>query len=197
MRCEEIMSQDVQWIRGDETVARTAKLMAFHKLGLLPVCSADGKAIGVITDRDIALRVVGKDRPAANTKVDEVMTAPVHFVPPDYPVDRAGEMMVGAGVSRLLVLDDEGQLKGLVSLSDLLVHESADRALDTARGIFARETAAHPTVGHPHPATEPTPEYFHGAKNIAAADESAPEHPARQEAANVNSGGDRSSKEFP
>jgi len=49
MRCEEIMSQDVQWIRPDETVARTAKLMAFHNLGLLPVCNADGKAIGVIT----------------------------------------------------------------------------------------------------------------------------------------------------
>ena len=63
MRCEEIMSQDVQWIRRDETVARTAKLMAFHNLGLLPVCNADGKAVGVITDRDIALRVVGKDRP--------------------------------------------------------------------------------------------------------------------------------------
>jgi len=40
MRCEEIMSQDVQWIRPDETVARTAKLMAFHNLGLLPVCNA-------------------------------------------------------------------------------------------------------------------------------------------------------------
>jgi hypothetical protein len=97
----------------------------------------------------------------------------------------------------LLVLNDEGQLKGVVSLSDLLVHESADRALDTARGIYARETAAHPSAGHPHPATEPTPEYFHGAKNIAAADESDPAHSARDEAANVNSGGARRSKEFP
>ena len=88
MRCEEIMSQDVQWIRRDETVARTAKLMAFHNLGLLPVCNADGKAIGVITDRDIALRVVGKDRPVAKTKVGDVMTAPVQFVPPDCPVDQ-------------------------------------------------------------------------------------------------------------
>jgi CBS domain-containing protein len=197
MRCEEIMSQDVQWIRPDETVARTAKLMAFHNLGLLPVCNADGKAIGVITDRDIALRVVGEDRPAAKTKVGDVMTAPVQFVPPDCPVDRAGEMMVSARVSRLLVLDGEGHLKGVVSLADLLVHESAGHALDTARGIYARETPDHPTVGHPHPASEPTPEYFHGAHDRAPADESGAEHPARIEAENVNAGGDRSSKEFP
>jgi Mg/Co/Ni transporter MgtE len=171
--------------------------MAFHNLGLLPVCNADGKAIGVITDRDIALRVVGKDRRAAKTKVGDVMTAPVQFVPPDCPVDRAGEMMVSAGVSRLLVLDGEGHLKGLVSLADLLVHESAGHALDTARGIYARETPDHPTVGHPHPASEPTPEYFHGAHDRAPADESGAEHPARIEAENVNAGGDRSSKEFP
>ena len=197
MRCEEIMSQEVQWIRPDETVARIAKLMAFHNLGLLPVCNADGKAIGVITDRDIALRVVGKDRPAAKTKAGDVMTAPVQSVPPDCPVDRAGEMMVSAGVSRLLVLDGEGHLKGLVSLADMLVHESAGHALDTARGIYARETPAHPTVGHPHHATEPTPKYFHGAHDRAPAHESGAEHPARLEAENVNRGGDRSSKEFP
>ena len=198
MRCEEIMSQDVQWIGPGATVARTAKLMAFHNLGLLPVCNADGKAIGVITDRDIALRVVGKNRTAAKTKVSDVMTAPVQFVASDCPLDRAGEMMVSARVSRLLVLDSGGHLKGLVSLGDLLVHESAGHALDTARGIYARETPDHPTVGHPHPATEPTPEYFHGVHDRASADASAPEgEAARLEARDVNRGGDRSSKEFP
>jgi len=54
-------------------------------------------------------------------------------------------MMVSARVSRLLVLDGEGHLKGVVSLADLLVHESAGHALDTARGIYARETPDHPT----------------------------------------------------
>jgi hypothetical protein len=98
----------------------------------------------------------------------------------------------------LLVLDAAGHLKGLVSLADLLVHESASHALDTARGIYARETPDHPTVGHPHPASEPTPEYFHGAHDRGTADESAPEvEPARSEAKDVNRGGDRSSKEFP
>ena len=125
------------------------------------------------------------------------MTAPVQFVPPDCPVDRAGEMMVSAGVSRLLVLDGEGHLKGLVSLANLLVHEAAGHALDTARGIYARETPDHPTVGHPHPATEPAPKYFDGARDRAPADEAPEVEAARLEAKDVNRGGDRSSKEFP
>ena len=77
MLCTTIMSHEVQWIPPDATVARAAKLMAFHNLGVLPVCSADGKAIGVITDRDIALRVVGKGRHPAQTKVGDAMTTPV------------------------------------------------------------------------------------------------------------------------
>ena len=78
------------------------------------------------------------------------------------------------------------------------MHESASHALDTARGIYARETPDRPTVGHPHPASEPTPEYFHGAHDRTPADESALEvEAARLEANDVNRGGDRRSKEFP
>ena len=116
-----------------------AKLMAFHNLGLLPICSADGKPLGVITDRDIALRVIGKDRLAAQTVVEDVMSAPVQSVASDCPVDRVGELMTKAGVSRLLVLDESGRLAGLVSVADLLVHSPGKNALETARGIYARE----------------------------------------------------------
>src|ERR1035437_5702643 len=108
MHCKEIMSHNVQWILPRETVASAAKLMAFHNLGLLPVCSLDGKPIGVITDRDIALRVVGKDRLPAQTVAEDVMSAPVLFVTADCPVERAGQIMTEERVSRLLVLDDDG-----------------------------------------------------------------------------------------
>jgi len=181
----------------DETVARTAKLMAFHNLGLLPVCNADGKAIGVITDRDIAPAGCRKDRLAAKTKVGDVNDGSGTVRPPDCPVDRAGEMMVSGGVSRLLVLDGEGTSQGLVSLADLLVHESAGHALDTARGIYARETPDHPTVGHPHPATEPTPQVFPRRSRPRPCRRIGCGAPRRLEAENVNRGGDRSSKEFP
>lgn len=196
MQCKEIMSHNVQWIPPGETVAGAAKLMAFHNLGLLPICSPDGTPIGVITDRDIALRVVGKDRVAAQTVVRDVMTAPVQFVSLDCSVDRVGEMMTKAGVSRLLVLDENGHLDGLISVADLLVHVPGHYALETARGLYARETGDN-SVGHPHLASKPTPEFFRGARDRTPDDESTVENPARIEAQSVVHGGTNDLKEFP
>ncbi len=196
MHCKEIMSHNVQWILPRETVAAAAKLMAFHNLGLLPVCSADGKPVGVITDRDLALRVIGKDRLAVQTVVEDVMSVPVHSVTDDCPVDRAGEVMTEASVSRLLVLDEGGHLTGLVSVADLLVHAPGKNALETARGIYAREMSDRST-GHPHRASLPTPEYFHGARDRTPDNDSAMDNPARIEANTVVSGGTNGLKEFP
>ena len=196
MHCKEIMSHNIQWILPGETVAGAAKMMAFHNLGLLPICSGDGKPIGVITDRDIALRVIGKDRLAAQTVVEDVMSTPVHSVAPECPVDRVGELMTQSGVSRLLVLDESGRLVGLVSVADLLVHSPGRNALVTARSVYARERSDHST-GHPHRAERLTPEFFHGARELARADQSTAENSARIEAGAVVHGGTNALKEFP
>jgi CBS domain-containing protein len=196
MHCKDIMSHNVQWIPPGETVAGAAKLMAFHNLGLLPICSPDGKPIGVVTDRDIALRVIGKDRLAAQTLVADVMTTPVQSVAPDCPVERAGELMTKAGVSRLLVVDKAGRLNGLVSVADLMVHVPGHDALETARGIYARE-ASDRSLGHPHLASQPTPEFFRGARDRTPEGDSPVENPARIEASSVVHGGTNDLKEFP
>ena len=181
MRCNEIMNHDVEWITPGETVANAAKRMAAQNLGLLPICSPDGKPIGVITDRDIVLRVVGKDRLAAQTAVEDVMTAPVHSVGPDCPVDRIGELMTNAGVSRLLVVDQDGHLEGLVSVADLLVHAPGLNALVAARAVYARERSAG-TPAESHRTANPYLEYFQGARALAASAESTAESGARVDA---------------
>jgi len=198
MHCNEIMSHNVQWISPRDTVTSAAKAMAFHNLGLLPVCSADGKPIGILTDRDIALRVVGKDRLASQTFVEDVMSAPVQSVAGTCSVDRVGELMAEGRVSRLLVLDDGGRLSGLVSVADLLVYAPGKSASETARGIYAREMSDR-SVGHPHHASKPTPEFFHGAPDLSppGEDDSPPENPARSEANSVVHGGTNDLKEFP
>jgi CBS domain-containing protein len=196
MHCKEIMSHNVQWILPREPVAAAAKLMAFHNLGVLPVCSADGKPVGVITDRDLALRVLGMNRIAAHTVVEDVMSASVHSVTDDCPVERVGELMAKASVSRLLVLDEDGHLKGLVSVADLLVHAPGKNSSATARGIYAREMSDR-SVGHPHRASQPTPEYFQGARDKTPDNDSAADNPARIEASSVVHGGTNDLKEFP
>jgi CBS domain-containing protein len=196
MHCKEIMSHNVQWILPRETVASAAKLMAFHNLGLLPVCNADGKPVGVITDRDLALRVIGKGRLAAQTVAEDVMSVPVLSVTDDCPVDRVGEIMTEASVSRLLVLDEAGNLAGIVSVADLIVHAPGKNALETARGIYVRELSDRST-GHPHRASQPTPEYFHGVRDRTPDNDSVMDNPARAEANSVVHGGTNDLKEFP
>ena len=196
MHCKETMSHNVQWILPRETVVNAAKLMAFHNLGLLPVCSPDGKPLGVITDRDIALRVIGKDRLAAQTVVEDVMSAPVQFVAADCPVERVGELMTEWKVSRLLVLDDDGHLAGLVSVADLLVHSPGKSSLEAARGIYARQMAAS-SSDHPHRASMMVPEYFHGTRDLSPDSAAAGENAARVESNSVVHGGTNELKEFP
>ena len=198
MKCNEIMTKDVQWVSPDETVAGAAKLMAFHNLGFLPICKPSGEPIGVITDRDIALRVVGENRNTQVTKVNEVMSLPVRFARLDTPLDRLGEIMTTEGISRLLILDEAGQLRGIVSASDLLVHAPAHLSLETVRGIYARETADR-RVGEPHKARKPTLEFFHGprAPLIETTEPSSVENSARLESDNVAHGGTNTLKEFP
>jgi CBS domain-containing protein len=196
MHCKEIMSHNVQWIQSDETIIGAAKLMAFHNLGFFPICSSDGKPLGVITDRDIALRVMANGRSAVDTRVTEVMTVSVRSVASDCPVDSAGELMTEAGVSRLLVLDDAGHLEGVVSLADLMAHAPEHVAMKTARGILARETSDR-SSGGPHPASKPTPEFFRGKRDLSASDDSSAENPSRIEAERVVHGGTNDLKEFP
>lgn len=129
------------------------------------------------------------------TKVGEVMTAPIQAVPPQCPVDRASEMMAETNVSHVLVVESDGHLKGVVSLADLLVHERARHAMKTARGVYARKMPDR-SVGHPHAALEPTPEYFHGARELTT-DKWGAEHPARWEADEVNRGDAVGFREFP
>jgi CBS domain-containing protein len=196
MHCKDIMSHDIQWILPRETIAAAAKLMAFHNVGLLPVCTADGKPIGVVTDRDLALRGIGTDRPVAQTLVEDVMSAPVRSVAADCSVDRVGEVMSEARVSRLLVLDEGGRLTGVVSVADLLVHSPGKNALETARAIYAREMSDR-SKGRPHHGAKPKPQYFNGARELLPDHDTAAENPARVEANSVVHGGTNELKEFP
>jgi len=94
------------------------------------------------------------------------------------------------------VLDEGGHLEGVVSVADLLLHGPGHNALETARGIFARETSDR-SAGHPHIATKPNPEFFIGARDFTADTEEGSDNAARTEANSVVHGGNNEYKEFP
>jgi CBS domain-containing protein len=193
MRCKEIMSDSVQWVTEECSVSQAARMMAMHGVELLAVCGADAHPLGVITDRDIVVRVVAKHRDAELTRVDAVMTSPAQSVPPDCPVERAAEIMSKEGLSQLLVLGAEGRTEGVVGLNDLLAHTQKVDALDAIRGVLAWRSADLGPVGA---VTGRAPD---GEGNGAEASTSAMENtnPARVEAEMVVQGGVNSLREFP
>lgn len=142
MRCADIMSPDVRTIPVTWTVGECALIMREQNLGFMPVVGEDGRCIGVLTDRDIALRVVADGLPE-ETLVADVMTEELVAVRPEDPLEKA-EMMFGhAKVSRVLVLDKEGHVVGVVSLTDLWRHEDPARAARIFGEVTERERRTH------------------------------------------------------
>ncbi|MGI8423561.1 MAG: CBS domain-containing protein [Chloroflexota bacterium] len=99
-------------------------------IGSLPVC-AGKQLLGMVTDRDITVRAVADSRNPLLTKVSEVMTADVAHVYEDQDVNEAASLMTERQIRRLVVLDREGSLAGILSLGDIAV-ETGDAKLSGA-----------------------------------------------------------------
>jgi len=141
MLCKQIMKRDIATVVSGDTIQTAAAKMRADNIGFLPVCDAMGHAVGTITDRDIALRIVAEDRPAS-TRVVEVMTREVIACGPTDEVHRAEQLMGRYKKSRIICVDDEGCPVGVISLSDIAQHESSEQTARTMRRVTMREV--HP-----------------------------------------------------
>lgn len=141
MRCDEIMKRDVRTVREDADVASAARLMRDADVGFLPVCGADGRVVGVITDRDIAVRVCASDLAASRTKVTDVMTRAALSCEPTHTLAHAESLMREHRVTRVLVVDEAGVPAGVVSLSDLAQYEPTSRIGHVVRDVTERKYA--------------------------------------------------------
>jgi CBS domain-containing protein len=134
MRCEEIMSRDVVTLRRDATVQEAARLMAEKDVGFMPVVDG-GKAIGVLTDRDIVIRCVAKGNDCGTTKVAEIISKDLVFCSPQDDVSRAKELMQEHKISRILCCDQNRKPVGVISLQDLALEEGASEVGKTVREV--------------------------------------------------------------
>ena len=120
MKVQEIMSTQVVRIGADEPVEVAARTLAHYNVGILPVCGADGRVCGLVTDRDLVTRCMALGRAAGEVKVRQVMTGRVIAAAPDMDAEVAAGIMGREQVRRLPVLD-HGRLCGVVTLGDLAV----------------------------------------------------------------------------
>jgi len=118
IKVSQVMTRGVEKISSAATLEQAAEQMKTHNVGLLPVVDGD-EVIGVVTDRDIVLRAVSERLRPEMTRVREVMTPNVIFCYEDEDIAVASLVMEKNLVHRLIVLNRNKKLAGIVSLSDL------------------------------------------------------------------------------
>jgi CBS domain-containing protein len=128
MRVDEVMTRDVIIVPSDATLTEAAELMAKYDIGFLPVVAAD-VLVGVVTDRDIIVRGIGRGMNPYLTPVRTVMSGkPIWGLEHDVLTD-AADILAENAVRRLIVIDSANRVRGLVSIDDLATHMSSDRLL--------------------------------------------------------------------
>jgi CBS domain-containing protein len=132
------MTAEVEVVDPEESVGDAARKMRDLNIGFLPVCAPDGELVGIVTDRDIALRAVAEDRPS-DTAVAEIMSTGIVSCRPDDDVRRAEELMRVNQKSRIPCVDDDGRLAGVISLSDIAQYEAPGRTGVLLSDISDRE----------------------------------------------------------
>ncbi|MEJ7777499.1 MAG: CBS domain-containing protein [Sphingomicrobium sp.] len=135
MKIRDVMTREVQTIRPDQTAQEAASFMLREDAGSMPVSDGD-KLIGMITDRDIAIRGVAKGY-GPETLVRELMTDDVVCARIDDDVEEVAIQMSEAQVRRLPVLDENEKLCGIVSLGDLSRKTEGEAAHHALEGVSA------------------------------------------------------------
>jgi CBS domain-containing protein len=126
MKVRELMTERPECIAPTATIQEAAARMKNLDVGSLPVCDND-RLVGVITDRDIALRSVAEGHDPTRDHVRETMSPGIIYCFEDQEAAEAAELMGDKQVRRLPVLDRNKRLVGIVSLGDLAVETRDDR----------------------------------------------------------------------
>jgi len=133
MQVHHLMSRDVATITPGTTLKDAARRMADLDVGALPVSDKD-RLVGMITDRDIAVRGVAQGR-TASAKVRDVMTREIKYCFDDQELDEIAINMADLQLRRLPVVDRDKRLVGILSLADIAVSDDTGCAIEALSGI--------------------------------------------------------------
>lgn len=142
MKISELMSTQLQWISRNAAIADAARIMRDNSLGFLLVSEpGTTRLVGVVTDRDLALRILAEGKSSA-LPVSQAMTSAVITCQASDDLGDVEQTMRKFEKSRLVVVDERNRPVGVLSLTDILLRDRPGRAVDTARGVLAREIGA-------------------------------------------------------
>jgi CBS domain-containing protein len=131
MKVEQVMTENLQTCRPEDSLKTAAQGMWDRDVGVLPVCTDEGRIVGVITDRDICMHACFEGRALDELKVDDAMSRQTYCCMPGDSVERAEQIMRDAQVRRLPVVDEDQRVVGIVSLADLAREAARERSMAT------------------------------------------------------------------
>jgi len=126
MQVREARTAGDECVRPNDSIASAAQRMKDLDVGALPVCGDDDRLVGIITDRDITTRATAVCCNPSGTLVRDIMTPDIIYVFEDQDVTEAARLMKENQIRRLVVLNRDKRLVGIVSLGDLAVDTRDD-----------------------------------------------------------------------
>ena len=130
----DVMTKDVKLASPDDTVQQAARVMSEQDTGVLPVGEND-RLVGMVTDRDLAVRAAAAGKDPSKTKLREVMSGEPRYVFADDPIESAAASMAEQQVQRMAVLNRDKRLVGIVSVGDLARGDGGGSAGQAMAGI--------------------------------------------------------------
>lgn len=134
-KLSDVMTRDVECVKPDDTVKSVADRMKSLDIGSFPVCDSDGKVVGMITDRDLTLRVLAEGKDPASTPVRAVMSKNVISCRPDESVEEAEAKMKQHRIRRIPVVDEKGKLAGYFSIGKIAKVTSAGEQSEVLKKV--------------------------------------------------------------
>jgi CBS domain-containing protein len=146
MKLKEIMTSEVEVIHPNDTLQTAASKMHDRDIGFLPVCDGD-RLIGVLTDRDLITRALAEVTESKAMLGRDLVTSPAIYCFDDQNVDEAAKLMHDNQIRRLVILNRDKRMVGVISLGDLAMNIDDKKSGDVLQSVSEPLSASRPEPG--------------------------------------------------
>ena len=145
MKAQDIMTKNPKTVTPESKLTEAARLMQDEDVGIVPVVEANGsrKLVGVVTDRDIAIRHVAAGHDSSDCPVREAMSSRLVTARPDDDVDSVMETMGREQIRRIPVVDERGDIVGILAQADLAREAKDEKKVEDTVEKISRPSAKH------------------------------------------------------
>ena len=145
MKAQDIMSKDPMCVTPDTPLVEAARIMKTENIGVVPVVESTGskRLVGVLTDRDIAIRAVAEGRDGTTTSVGHVMTSDVRTSAASDSVEDVMELMGREQIRRIPIVDESGALVGIIAQADIVIEARDDKKAERTVEKISQPSGKH------------------------------------------------------